>query len=325
MSATAEGLAVKRGHAANGPCQVKRRRLCGVSRECPGGCCLHDGATAEAVCPDDLPGAPWQERAAHLYACGMLSTYKIAAITGIGRQRITRMLRKDGIAVKPYGAGRRPPRAAEDERLDYLMAHLYLDQRMTSPQIAGLTGLSERTVRNRLRARGVRIRTRGVHNREDRTLVSSEDLAALYVRDGLSADEAGKLLGVSRKIVLRSAHDQGLPVRVGGPPPARGPSEIELLAALYADPQVRRALNRHGVPVVSLAGPIWQRFPVPHQLTAGLAAELYEGCGLSLHQIELLTGQPIAAVGDLLHAIGAQMRPAGGRSPFMCRWRETNT
>ncbi|HEX7165303.1 MAG TPA: hypothetical protein VF223_29165 [Trebonia sp.] len=296
-----------------------------MSRECPGGCCPHDGATLDAGCPEDLPGASLLERAAHLYACRVLSTYKIAAVTGTGRQRITRVLRKAGIAVKPYGAGRRPPRVAEDERLDQLMAHLYQDQRMPSPQIARVTGIPERTVRDRLRARGVPIRTRGLHNREDRTVIPPGDLAALYVRGGLSADETGRLLGVSRKIVLRSAHDQGLPVRVGGPPPARGPSEIELLAALYADPQVRRALNQHGVPVVTLAGPIWERFPVRHQLTVGLATDLYEGCGLSLHHIELLTGQPTAAVSALFHASGVQLRPAGGRSPFMRRWRETHT
>jgi hypothetical protein len=50
--------------------------------------------------------------------------------------------------------------------------------------------------------------------------------------DRLSADEAGKLLGVSHRIVQRSAHEQGLPVRVGGAPPSHGPSEIELLTAL---------------------------------------------------------------------------------------------
>lgn len=295
-----------------------------MSRECSGGCCPHDGATLDVSCPEDLPGASLPERAAHLYACRMLSTYKIAAVTGTGRQRITRMLRTAGIAVKPYGAGRRPPRAAEDERLDQLMARLYQDERMPSPQIARLTGISEHTVRDRLRARGVPIRTRGLYNREDRTVIPPGDLAALYLQGGLSADEVGRLLGVSRKVVLRSAHDQGLPVRVGGPPPARGPSEIELLAALYADPQVRRALNQHGVPVVTLARPIWERFPAPHQLTVGLVTDLYEGCGLSLHHIELLTGQPTAAVGALLHASGVQLRPAGGRSPFLRRWHETH-
>ena len=296
----------------------------GVIDGCPAGCCPHDTAsTGTEGCPDDLPGAPLPERAAHLYACQMLSTYKIGAVTGIDRQRITRLLHEGGVEVKPSGAGRRlTRRTAESERLDQLMARVYQEQRMTSTQIAALTGVPEHAVISRLRTRGVTIRSRGRNNREDRSVVSLDDLAALYLHGGLSANEAGKMLGVSRNIVLRSAHDQGLPVRVGGAPPARGPSEIELLAALYADTEVRCVLKRHDVPVVTQAGPIWERFPTPHQLTDSLVIDLYEECGLSLHHIELLTGRPAAAAGALLRARGIQPRPAGGRSPFMRRWRE---
>jgi len=296
-----------------------------VGEECPGGCCPHGSDAPGSGCPGDMPWAPLAERVVHLYACRALSTYTIAAITGANRQRITRLLRKAGIAVKPRGAGRRKTRDPEDERFDALLAALYLKQRMPSTEIAELAGIGDRTVRQRLRALGVPMRTRGRCNREDRVTVSAADLAALYLRGGLSADEVGDLLGVSRRIVLRSAHDQGLPVRIGGPPPARGPREIELLAALYADQQVRRALARHGVPVVARAGPVWERFPVPHRLTAELVGDLYEGCGLSMHHIELVTGTPATAVGAMLRASGAQLRPAGGRSPFMRRWRETRT
>jgi hypothetical protein len=203
------------------------------------------------------------------------------------------------------------------------MARLYQEHRMPSTQIAGIAGISEYAVLSRLRARGVPIRTRGRNNREDRVAVSPDDLAALYLQAELSADEAGKLLGVSGRIVLRSAHDQGLPVRVGGAPPSRGPSEIELITALYADPQVRQILDRHGVPVVGLTGPIWERFPDPHPLTIGLVTDLYEGCGLSTHHIELLTGRPAAAAAVVLRASGVKPRPAGGRSPFMRRWRQS--
>jgi len=296
-----------------------------MSEHCPAECCPHGGAT-EAHCPVDLPQAPLPERAVHLYACQGLSTYKIAAITGIGRQRITRLLRKAGISVKPRGAGRRKaPQSPDRERLDELMAALYLEQRMPSAQIAEIAGIPDRRVRERLRARGVPMRTRGWCNREDRVAIPADELAALYLQVGLSADEAGRVLGVSRHVVLRSAHDQGLPVRVGGPPPARGPSEIELLAALYADPQVHCALARHGIPEVTKPGPIWERFPQPHQLTAELVTSLYEGCGLSLHHIELLTGRPAATAAALLHASGSRPRPAGGRSPFMRRWRQDRT
>lgn len=78
-----------------------------MNEDCPAGCCPHDAESADAGRPEDLPGAPLAERAAHLYLCQMLSTYKIAAITGIDRQRIPELLRKTGITVKPGGAGRR--------------------------------------------------------------------------------------------------------------------------------------------------------------------------------------------------------------------------
>jgi hypothetical protein len=297
---------------------------------CVAGCCPHDsglpGSGSAQSCPPDLPDAPVLERVAHLYACQLLSTYRIAGITGASRQRVNRMLRQAGITVKPRGTGR--PRAYRDDaaqRLDELMAYLYLRSRLSSTQIAELTGIAGRTVRARLRARGVPMRTRGRCNREDRIVIPEADLADLYVRAGLSSDEVGRMLGVSRRVVLRSAHDAGLPVRIGGPPPRRGPPEIELIRALYADTMVRKALTRHGVPAVPLYGPIWQRFPAPHALTAELAAELYSGCGLGLHHIELLTGQPAVTVGSLLRASGVPLRPGGGRSPFMRRWREDPT
>jgi hypothetical protein len=251
----------------------------------------------------------------------MLSTYKIGALAGVDRHRVAALLHEAGIAVRPRGSGRKPRRTAEDERLDALMTTLYIRQRMPSTQIAELTGLPDYAVRDRLRSNGVPIRTRGGNNREDRAVVSADDLAVLYLEAGMSADETGKVLGVSRKIVLRAAHEHGLPVRVGGAPPARGPAEIELLAALYSDPDVARILDRHGITVVREAGPIWKRFPAPRPLTAALVNDLYQECGLSLHHIELLTGQPTAAAAALLRASGLPLRNAGGRSPFMRRWR----
>ena len=293
-----------------------------MTGNCPAGCCPHGGTAADDGCPADIPEAPLPERAAHLYQCQVLSTYKIGAITGADRQRITALLHKAGITVIPSGAGRRARRTADDERLDTLMTVLYIQQRMPSTQIAGLTGLTDAAVRDRLRACGVPIRTRGRNNREDRAEVPADDLTALYLQAGLSADEAGKILGVSRRIVLRTAHEMGLPVRVGGAPPSRGPSQIELLAALYDDPDVAHVLDRHEIPVVREAGPIWKRFPAPHPLTGALVSDLYQDCGLSLQHIELLTGQPAAAAAAQLRASGVQLRPTGGRSPFMRRWRE---
>jgi hypothetical protein len=297
-----------------------RTRLAAMPEPCPGGCCPHG---TNQGCPPDLPDAPEAERMAHLYACQLLSTYQIGRITSNNRQRVNWVLRKAGVPVNPHGAGR--PRAGRDDqarRLDDLMTDMYVRLRLSTTQIAGLVRIPAHAVRYRLLARGVPMRTRGSNNREDRIVIPQDQLADLYVRAGLSADEVGQMLGVSRRVVLRSAHDAGLPVRVGGAPARHGPSVIELIQALYADIMVSGVLARHGVPRVRMPGPIWQRFPAPYSLSAELAIELYSGCGLGLHHIELLTGQPAKTVASLLRASGVPLRSAGGRSPFMRRWRE---
>lgn len=251
----------------------------------------------------------------HLYLCQGLSTYRIGELTGMDRQRAGRLLARAGVPVRPRGAGR--PRSRDDRRaaMDALMARLYAGSGWSSGQISALTGVSERAVRSRLRASGVRMRTRGRLNREDRLIVPASELMRLYVAEGRSAADAGRLLGVSRQIVLRAAHDEGLPVRIGGP------GEIELVNALYADPLVRSALTRHGIARRPPGGPIWQRFPVPVPVSAQLAGELYVGCGLGVRHIELLTGQPSQTLLRLLEAHGIARRPPGGRTPFLRRWR----
>lgn len=235
--------------------------------------------------------------------------------------RVGRLLVQARVPVKPRGAGRPRPLGKDETAAADAMARLYLEGRLTTVQISELTGVPTRTVRDRLRARGVRMRTRGRLNREDRLTVPADVIAELYVAAGLPAAEVGRLLGVSGTVVLRTAHDEGLPVRVGGPQPGSGPAEIELIEALYADPLVQQALARHGIPGNPAVGPIWQRFPVPLRVSPELATELYLDCGLSVRHIELLTGQPSQTILRVLRVQGVDRRPAGGRSPFLRRWR----
>lgn len=261
---------------------------------------------------------PFVEQVCHLYECEKLSTYRIAAVVGIDRQRVGRMLRRAGVAVKPRGAGRR---RRPDEQTA-LAEHLYVHGGLSSTAIGELIGVPPRTVRGWLQSRGVPMRTRGRMNREDRQDVPVDLLASLYFGAGLSAAETGRLLGVSGRVVLRTAHDAGLPVRPGGPPPVRapGPEEIELIEAIYADPLVRRVLARHGVEAVPAGGAIWQRFPAALRVSPELLAELYTDCGLSLRHIELLSGQPEQTLLRSLHRLGVPVRGRGGRSPFRRRW-----
>ena len=282
-------------------------------------CCPHAGH------PPQLSASATRSElavlAAHLYACRGLSTYRIGELTGLGRQRIGRLLAHAGAPVKPRGAGRPRQRTARQRALDELMATLYVDYGQSSAQISALTGVARRTVSGRLRAQGVRMRTRGRVNREDRVTIPASVLEELYVVEGLSAAEVGELFGVSRHVVLRAAHDEGLPVRMGGLEPGRGPAEIELIEALYADPLVQQALSRYGIARRPPGGPIWQRFPVPLPVSPELAEALYIDCGLAARHIELLTGQPAQTVFRLLERYGIPRRAAGGRTPFMRRWR----
>ena len=257
----------------------------------------------------------------HLYDCQGLSTYEIARAVGISRQRVGRLLRKAGVPVKPRGAGRRRKPGPRQAALTDLAVHLYLRSNLSSGQISALIGVPERTIRGRLRARGVPMRTRGRSNREDRAAAPVESLTRLYVGAGLTAAETGRRLGLPARVVLRTAHDQGMPVRIGGPIPRHGPSEIELIDALYADSLVQRALSRHGIDRRPSPGPIWQRFPVPVDVGPELAKELYVSCGLGLRHVELITGQPAETVRALLRGQGIKLRPPGGRSPFLRRWR----
>jgi hypothetical protein len=259
----------------------------------------------------------------HLYDCQGLSTYEIARAVGISRQRVGRLLHKAGVPVKPRGAGRPRLPDAEQAALTDLAVRLYLESNLSSGQISALIGVPERTIRSRLRARGVRMRTRGWSNREDRAAAPVEALAQLYVHAGLTAAETGRQLGVPGRVVLRTAHDQGLAVRVGGPEPRHGPAEIELIDALYGDPLVRRALSRHGIAPRPSKGPIWRRFEVPVDVSPDLAQELYLFCGLGLRHIELISGQPAETIRARLRGQGIKLRPPGGRSPFMRRWRGT--
>lgn len=79
------------------------------------------------------------------------------------------------------------------------------------------------------------------------------------------------------------------------------------------------ALDRCGVPAIRGSGSICERIPQPVTLDDGLWRELHETCGVGLHHIELLTGQPLVTIRRRLAAGGVRLRPPGGRNPFLRR------
>jgi transposase len=265
-------------------------------------------------------------RLREMYVDQGLSTYAIAAELGIDRQRVNRMLRRAGVELADRGAGRARPsrRVVLPPASGAALADMYVRDQRTTDEIGAHFNISGSTVQRLLREQGIRVRTRGPQNREGRIVPNIDLIEKLYLGGGLSADEVGRELGCSRHIVLRVVHDLGWPVRIGGPAPRKGPTDIELVSALYADPLVAATLRRHGIQPVGAGGSISFRFPVPLVVSALALQDLYVGCGVSTRHLELLTGVPSMTVTQRLRQLGIVIRPTGGRSPFLQRWRAQN-
>lgn len=261
----------------------------------------------------------------HLYLCERLSTHEIARRTDDDRNRIARRLAQHNIPLRPRGAGGHRP-ARDPEGLAVTLSELYLHQNLTSERIGALLGLSDRTVRSRLAKYGIPRRGPGRKGCIDRPELSPADLLSLYVAAGLTADEVAERLRTSRGAVLRNAHEFGLPVRVGGPPPTDGPYAIELIDALYTDSIVSEVLQRHGIQrIPASVGRLRERFPKPVPLSSALLTDLYLEAGAATAHIELLTGQPVSTVRRQLRAAGIPVRSRGGRCPFIRRWKQAHS
>jgi hypothetical protein len=176
-------------------------------------CAYCTAGADEAAAADRWP----PERLAHLYLCLGLSTYGIAELTGLDRQRVTRTLHRAGAVLRPRGAGRfRPLRRAHDPPgLPQLMTELYEVAGLSSRQIAAITGLPERTVRERLRRYGIRVRSRGRWNREDRR-TSTPLVKELYWQCGAGLSHIELLTGQPAMTVRGFMRREGVPVRHPG-------------------------------------------------------------------------------------------------------------
>lgn len=270
--------------------------------------------TSGAACP-----GPRDVQFVELYEQG-LSLRRIAAATGASLPQIRRALSDAGVAVPMRGRGRKRPTtwALPPAEAAPLLRVLYIDYRMTRAQLALLFGVDEHRLRVWMRHVGIGTRTRGGANREDRKRLDELSARRLYVESGRTADEVAAATGHTRRDVLASLHETGLPVRV----PNSAPREDHvLLDELYEDDLVSAAITKHGIPVNRRTGRLHERFPTPIELSPPMLREFYESCGLAAFHIELLTGHPQATVRRKLNQAGIPARPPGGLSPFRRRHR----
>jgi transposase/transposase-like protein len=268
---------------------------------------------ARPVLPVDLDAATLTD----LYVTRRLDDPAIAAQLGVPTWRVTtrrRELKVTRPPVPPPHPDPPPtPPAAELRRL-------YLDERLPTAAIGARYGTDPKTAQRWLRAADIAVRPRTA--REHRHTLDVTELRELYQHRQWTATEIAAYLDTTSRLVLRTLHDAGVPVRRGGTRPRRRPpEETRLLAALYADPEVSAVLCRHRVPRRPRPGTIATRFPTPVPLTAQLLAALYAETGLSARQIELLTGQPHEQILDALHQAGIPVRRPTGSSPWLTRQR----
>ena len=145
------------------------------------------------------------------------------------------------------------------------------------------------------------------------------EVRRLYVDSEWSAEDVGAILDLPGRIVLRTGHAHGLPIRQGGRPSVS--ATVELIDGLYADEEIAAVLDRHQVPRRPAGGGIAERFPEPVPLTPGLLADLYTRAGCSSPQIEVLTGQPQIIVRNRMQQWGIPFR-AEHLPPALLRLRE---
>lgn len=104
-----------------------------------------------------------------------ISTYRIAEKVKLDRQRITRILRREGVTIAQRGSGRSKSLRVVDGLSEETLRDLYIDRWMSSIEIGCAFGISDRFVRSRLTLSGIDRRTRGDFDRHDRTDVSSNN------------------------------------------------------------------------------------------------------------------------------------------------------
>ena len=238
----------------------------------------------------------------------------IATLLHVTTHRVRTRRRQLGVTrpavPPPHPTPPQPPPAEE-------LIRLYSDAGTPLEVIARAHHTSKQVVRQWLVDADIPVRPRT--SRSHRRQIDPTLLRELYVDREWSAVQIALDQHTTQFAVLRSLHDNAIPVRPGGPP-GREPSPARLLVkTLYADPVVSAFLHRHKIPRRPQRGTIAARFPTPVTVTDQILREAYIELGLSARQIELLTGQPADQLLDQLHDAGISPRRGLPTSPWLAR------
>ena len=240
-----------------------------------------------------------------------LSNEEIAELHDVATWAVTRRLRSEKLRRPKTKQFLKPAPAADDLRT------MYLDGRATLADIAARYEVPHTTVGRWLDHYGIERRPHRYTYNPDVHDLDTEWLRRLYVDDEWTSVEIADLLGVTSRTILNHLHQHGIALRPSG---ARRPSTARpVLERLYDDTAVTKLLKRHRIPVVPHPGPLRERFPEPAPLTASLVRALYEGIGLSISQITLLTGHHDNSIRSVLQKNGIVTRASTEPAPWTRR------
>jgi hypothetical protein len=230
---------------------------------------------------------------------------------------------RQAAATRAAGARRRGTVPSLPAELAELAVRYYQEQGWSYRMIGEHLGVSGAKVRAELRRRGVPAHPRppiGPNSRASRTEAPVDKLRQLYVDSEWSAEDVAAQLDSTARVVLRTGHAHGVPIRQGGGGSPAVTAAVAVIDSLYRDEQISEVLDRHAVQRRPAGGDIAVRFPDPVPLTPQLLGELYTDAGCSSSQIELLTGHPQTVVRASMHRLGFALRPEH-MSPALLRLR----
>lgn len=265
-----------------------------------------------------------------MYRNESIPAAEVARRAGVRADRVLRALHAAGVqldpsrqadAVRRAGRARRGATPSLTDADASRAVAMYRDDGWTYQRIADELGVSFGRVRNELHRRGIPARRHpltGPASRGSRGSAPVDEIRRLYVKSEWPAEEVGARINAPGWMVLRTAHAHGIPVRQGGRPVVS--ATVAVIEALYADPDVAAALDRHSVPRRPAGGHITDRFPDPVPLSRELLHDLYLEAGCSSSHIELLTGHPEAVVRTHLHRLAITFR-SEHMSPALRRMR----
>lgn len=247
-----------------------------------------------------------------LYVGERLADEVIAARYAVPAHRV-RQRRRELAIVRAPSAPPHPP--IPSVLSPAVLAGLYQHQQLTLAQIARQHHTSSSIVRQWLLAAGIAVKPRT--SRRDRKRLDLDRVRTLYVDREWSAAEIAAELDTTQHMVLRTLHENAVPVRPSGSRRTVADNDGEQqLTALYADPDVATLLQQHHMPRRERPGSVSERFPTAVPLTQDLLRQAYTDIGLAARHIELLTGQPAEQILDALHATDIPVRHSG-MSPWL--------